>query len=73
MSTATQPVLTLSPAEAAERRRAVQSALGSLRIEGMEPDREELEIVDRFARGEIDLATMRAQMDAYIETHLSRE
>jgi hypothetical protein len=48
----------------------VQSALGSLHIEGMEPDREELEIVDRFARGEIDLATMKAQMDADIETHL---
>ena len=70
MATATQPVLTLYPPEAAERRRAVQSALGSLHIEGMEPDREELEIVDRFARGEIDLATMKAQMDADIETHL---
>jgi hypothetical protein len=62
----------LTPGEVAERRRAVQSAIGSLRIEGMEPDAEELEIVERFARGEIDLSTMHAQMNAYIEAHLHR-
>jgi len=70
MSAATQPVLALTPEEAAERRRAVQSAIGSLRIEGMELEPEEREILERHARGEIDLATMHAQMDAYIETHL---
>jgi|HubBroStandDraft_3_1064219.scaffolds.fasta_scaffold1348144_1 hypothetical protein len=70
MASATRPVVALTPAESARRSRAVRSAIGSLRIEGMEPDREELEIVARFARGEIDLATMHAQMDAYIESHL---
>lgn len=70
MASATQSVSVLTPDEVALRRRAVQSAIGSLRIEGMEPDAEELEIVDRFARGEVDLATMHAQMDAYIEAKL---
>jgi hypothetical protein len=70
MASATQPVTALTPAEIVERRRAVQSAIGSLRIEGIEPDREELEIVDRFARGEIDLGTVHDRMDAHIEANL---
>jgi hypothetical protein len=60
----------LTPEEAAQRRRAVQSALGSLRIEGMELEPDEREILERHARGEIDLAAMHAEMDAYIEAHL---
>jgi antitoxin VbhA-like protein len=70
MAGATQSIVTLTPEDVADRTRAVRSAIGSLRIEGMEPDAQELEIVDRFARGEIDLAMMHAQMDAYIEAHL---
>jgi hypothetical protein len=59
----------LTPEEAAERRRAVQSAIGSLRIEGMELEPGEREILERHVRGEIDLATMRAQMNAYVEAN----
>lgn len=70
MATATQSVCVLTPEEAAERRRAVQSALGSLRIEGMELEPDEREILERHARGEIGLAAMHAEMDAYIEAHL---
>jgi hypothetical protein len=70
MASATQNVTKLTAEEAASRRRAVDSAIGSLRIEGMEPDAEELKIVHRFASGEIDLATMHAQMEAYIEADL---
>ncbi len=70
MASVTELVAAMTSKEAAERSRAVQSAIGSLRMEGMEPDAEELEIVERFARGEVDLATMRGQMDAYIEAHL---
>jgi Antitoxin VbhA len=54
----------------AELRRAARSAIGSLRIEGIEPDLKELEIVERFARGEIDLEALEAEMDAYIEADL---
>lgn len=70
MASATQNVSKLTAEEAAERRLAVEGAIGSLRIEGMEPDARELEIVNRFARGEIDLAAMHAQMEAYIEADL---
>jgi cytochrome P450 len=68
MAQATLPIVTLTPEEAAERRRAVDSALGSLRIEGMELEQEPREILERFARGETDLAAMHAQMDAYAAT-----
>ncbi|MGD0733142.1 MAG: antitoxin VbhA family protein [Terracidiphilus sp.] len=70
MASATQNVASLTAEEMAARRLAVESAIGSLRIEGMEPDARELDIVNQFARGEIDLATMQAQMDAYIEADL---
>jgi hypothetical protein len=70
LASATQNVTKLTAEEAAERRLAVEGAIGSLRIEGMEPDARELEIVNQFARGEIDLATMHAQMDAYAKAAL---
>jgi hypothetical protein len=68
-SATTHRVPALTPEEAAERRRAVQSAIGSLRIEGMELEPGEREILERHVRGEIDLATMRAQMNAYVEAN----
>jgi len=70
LASATQNVSKLKAEEAAERRLAVEGAIGSLRIEGMEPDARELEIVNQFARGEIDLPTMHAQMEAYIEADI---
>jgi len=60
----------LTPAERAKRQLALESVIGSLRISGMELEPEELEIVNRFARGETDLATMHAQMETLIETDL---
>ena len=54
----------------ARRRLAVDSAIGSLRLSGMELEPDEREIVERHARGETDLATMHAKMDAYIEADL---
>ena len=70
MASATQNITKLTAEEAANRRLAVEGAIGSLRIEGIEPDCRELEIANQFAQGEIDLATMHAQMDAYIEADL---
>jgi hypothetical protein len=70
MASATQRVVNSSADEAAERRRAFASAVGSLRIEGMELDAGEREILERHVCGETDLATMHAQMDACIETDL---
>jgi hypothetical protein len=70
LASATQNITKLTAEEAANRRLAVEGAIGSLRIEGIEPDGRELEIANQFAQGEIDLATMHAQMDAYIEADL---
>ena len=69
MASAIQNVAKLTAEEAAERRRALDSTIGSLLIEGMELEPGEREILERHARGEIDLPTMRAQMDAYGEVH----
>jgi hypothetical protein len=59
---------TLTEAELRERRLAVESALGSLRIEGMELEPEERKIFDRFANGEISLSEMRSAVRAYTAT-----
>jgi hypothetical protein len=58
----------LTAAELADRRLALESALGSLRIEGMELEPEGGEILDRFARGEISLPEMRNAIRAYTAT-----
>jgi uncharacterized protein YbjT (DUF2867 family) len=58
----------LTEAELRDRRRAVDSALGSLRIEGMELEPEPREVLERFARGEIDHAEMRAEIDSLVKT-----
>jgi hypothetical protein len=70
LANATQSVTKLTAKELAARRLAVESAIGSLRLSGMELEPGEREIVERHARGETDLATMHAQMDAYIEADL---
>jgi len=70
MASATQNLTTLTPEEMEMRRLAVEGAIGSLRIEGMEPGSRELEIVNQFAHGDIDLSTMNAQLDACLEADL---
>lgn len=60
--------VTLTKAELRDRRLAVDSALGSQRIEGMELEPEPREILERFARGEIDLDEMNRQIHAYTAT-----
>jgi hypothetical protein len=62
---ARRPKAALTEAELADRRLALESALGSLRIEGMELEPEGREILDRFARGEISLPEMRNAIRAY--------
>ena len=50
------------------RRRAVDSALGSLRIEGMELKPEPRGGLERFSRGDIDLAEMHAELNYLANT-----
>jgi len=70
MTQSTQKMKKLTRRELAARRLAVESAIGSLRLSGIEVEAAEREIVERHARGETDLATMKAEMDAYIEANL---
>jgi hypothetical protein len=58
----------LTEAKLRERRLAVESALGSMRIEGMEPEQEAREILERYANGEISLPEMRSAIRAYTAT-----
>lgn len=48
--------------EAAERRRAVDSALGSLRADSLEPSREGLEMLDAIAEGQMTMAEARERI-----------
>jgi len=62
------PKPALTEAELADRRLAMESALGSLRMEGMELEWEGRKILDRFARGEISLREMRNAIRAFTAT-----
>jgi hypothetical protein len=53
MAGATVPVASVNEIELENRRLAVESALGSLRIEGMEPEPEGREILDRLQTGNV--------------------
>ena len=68
MAVATMPVANLTEIELDNRRLAVESALGSLRIEGMELEPEGRQILDRFAIGELSITEMRNAMRAYTAT-----
>jgi Antitoxin VbhA len=68
MAVATLPVVTANEIELDNRRLAVESALGSLRIEGMELEPEGRDILDRFANGEMTLPEMRSAIRAYTAT-----
>jgi hypothetical protein len=65
MAVATLSIATVNEIELDNRRLALESTLGSLRIEGMELESEPRQILERFANGEIDLAEMDRQIQAY--------
>jgi hypothetical protein len=70
MTPATASVTSLSPAELDERRLAVESAVGSLRIEGMELEAVPSRILERYALGEILLDEMTRLIHEYTATIL---
>jgi hypothetical protein len=49
------PATTLTPAALDDRRLAVESTIGTRRIENMEPDETTMQILNRYAQGQIDL------------------
>ena len=56
---------TLTADELDARRRAIDSATGSFRIENMELDPEVRDAAESYARGEISRAEMGARIDAF--------
>ena len=65
MATATAPVITLTPAELDDRRLTVENAVGTMRIEDLEPDETTQQILSRYATGEIELSEMNRLLDKY--------
>ena len=65
MAAATAPVITLTPAELDDRRLAVENAVGTMRIEDLEPDETTQQILSRYAAGEIELSEMNRLLDKY--------
>ena len=65
MAAATAPVITLTPAELDDRRLAVENAVGTMRIEDLEPDETTQQILSQYAAGEIELSEMNRLLDNY--------
>ena len=68
MAAATAHVITLTPAELDDRRLAVESTIGTVRIEDMEPDETTKKILYRYANGEIELSETNRLLDEYSRT-----
>jgi hypothetical protein len=64
MAAASAPVLTLTPAELDDRRLAVESAIGTMRIEDLEPSQATQKILNCYADGEIELPETNRLLDA---------
>ncbi|MBV8707393.1 MAG: antitoxin VbhA family protein [Acidobacteriaceae bacterium] len=57
----TKPVI--SAEDKARRQQVVDSALGSLRLEGLEPSADALQILEQFKQGQISLDEMSQAID----------
>jgi hypothetical protein len=68
MAATTAPVIPLAPAELDDRRLAVESAIGSLRIEALELDAVPNRILEQYAKGEIPLGEMSRLIHEYTAT-----
>jgi hypothetical protein len=65
MDIASTPVVPLTPAELDDRRLAVENAIGTMRIEDLEPDEATHQILHRYAQGEIPLDEMSRLIHEY--------
>jgi hypothetical protein len=68
MAVETAPVRQITPAELDDRRLAVEGAVGSMRMEDLEPDETTKQIISRYANGEIELVEMNRLLDEYSRT-----
>ena len=70
MAAATAPVITLTSAELDDRRLAVENTIGTMRIEGLEPDETTKLILYRYKKGRISLDEMSRLLHDYSATML---
>jgi hypothetical protein len=70
MAAATSPVITLTPAELDDRRLAVENTIGTMQIEGLDPDETTLKILNRYASGEIEFSETKRLLREYSRTLL---
>jgi len=70
MTVETAPVIAPTPADLDDRRLAVENAIGTLRIEGLELDATPNRILEQYARGEIPLDEMSRLIHEYTATIL---
>jgi hypothetical protein len=68
MAAATSSVIALTPKEPDDRRLAVESAMGSLRIEALDLDAIPHRILEQYAQGEISMDEMSPLIHAYTAT-----
>jgi hypothetical protein len=68
MAAATATAIALTPNELNDRRLAVESAIGSLRIENLELDAVPNRILEQYMQGEISMDEMSRQIHAYTAT-----
>ncbi len=70
MAVATIPVIPLTPAELYDRRLAVENTIGTMRIEGLDPDETTLQILNRYADGQIEFSEAKRLLREYSRTLL---
>jgi len=59
------PVISLTPAEMDVRCLAVENTIGTMRIENLEPDETTVQILSRYAKGEVELAETNRLLDEH--------
>jgi predicted HTH domain antitoxin len=70
MTVETAPVGRLTPAELDDRRLVVESAIGTMRIEDLEPDEITKQILNSYQEGKISIEEMSRLLDEYSATIL---
>jgi Antitoxin VbhA len=70
MAVETAPVRRLTPADLYDRRLAVENTIGTMRIEGLDPDETTLQILARYADGQIEFSEAKRLLREYSRTIL---
>ena len=70
MAATTASAITLTPAELDDRRLAVENTIGTMRIEGLDPDETTMKILQRYAEGQMSFSETKLLLREYSRTIL---